>query len=64
MRRSAPRMFRRDKLRRCEKDWIYFSFLLISVADWLNQRKQHLIEYLVEENRVLPPPHFERLADR
>jgi len=30
-----------------------FSFLVISVAGWLNQRQQHVIEYLVEENRIL-----------
>src|SRR5215470_9889254 len=30
-----------------------FSFLVLSVAGWLNQRQQHVIEYLVEENRVL-----------
>ena len=30
-----------------------FSFLVISVAGWMNQRQQHVIEYLVEENRVL-----------
>ena len=30
-----------------------FSFLVISIAGWINQRQQQLIEYLVEENRVL-----------
>ena len=30
-----------------------FSFLVISVAGWMDQRQQHVIEYLVEENRVL-----------
>jgi putative transposase len=30
-----------------------FSFLVISVAGWMNQRQQHVIDYLVEENRVL-----------
>jgi putative transposase len=30
-----------------------FSFLVISVAGWLNQRQQQVIEYLLEENRVL-----------
>jgi putative transposase len=30
-----------------------FSFLVVSIAGWLNQRQQQLIEYLVEENRVL-----------
>ena len=27
--------------------------IVISVAGWLNQRQQHVIEYLVEENRIL-----------
>ena len=30
-----------------------FSFLVVSVAGWMNQHQQHVIEYLVEENRVL-----------
>jgi hypothetical protein len=30
-----------------------FPFLLVSVAGWLNRRQQRVIEYLVEENRVL-----------
>jgi hypothetical protein len=30
-----------------------FRLLLISLADWLNQRQQDVIEYLLEENRVL-----------
>lgn len=30
-----------------------FSFLLFAVAGWMNQRQQHAIEYLREENRVL-----------
>jgi putative transposase len=29
-----------------------FSFLVISIAGWINQRQQQIIEYLVEENRV------------
>jgi hypothetical protein len=29
-----------------------FSFLVFSIAGWINQRQQ-VIEYLVEENRVL-----------
>jgi hypothetical protein len=29
-----------------------FRFLLIVVAGWMNQRQQHAIEYLREENRV------------
>src|SRR5262244_590996 len=30
-----------------------FSFLVVSLAGWLNQRQQQVIEYLIEENRVL-----------
>jgi putative transposase len=30
-----------------------FSFLVISIAGWMNQRQHQAIEYLVEENRVL-----------
>jgi hypothetical protein len=30
-----------------------FSFLVVSIAGWLNQRQQQVVEYLVEENRVL-----------
>ena len=30
-----------------------FTFLVISLAGWMNQRQQQAIEYLVEENRVL-----------
>src|SRR6266852_4171436 len=30
-----------------------FSFLVVSVAGWMNQHQQHVIEYLTEENRVL-----------
>jgi hypothetical protein len=30
-----------------------FSFLVVSVAGWLNQKQQQVIGYLVEENRVL-----------
>ena len=30
-----------------------FSFLLVSVGGWINQRQQQVIDYLVEENRVL-----------
>src|SRR6516164_7755912 len=31
-----------------------FSFLIVSLAGWLNHKQQHVIDYLVEENRVLP----------
>jgi hypothetical protein len=30
-----------------------FSFVVVSVAGWMNQHQQHVIEYLMEENRVL-----------
>jgi putative transposase len=30
-----------------------FSFLLVSLAGWMNQHQQHVIHYLMEENRVL-----------
>jgi putative transposase len=30
-----------------------FSFLVVSIAGWMNQRQRQVTEYLVEENRVL-----------
>src|SRR5260370_31909589 len=30
-----------------------FSFVVISIAGWMNSHQQHVIEYLIEENRVL-----------
>src|SRR5947208_5595487 len=30
-----------------------FAFLVVSIAGWMNQHQQHVIEYLIEENRVL-----------
>jgi hypothetical protein len=30
-----------------------FTFLILYIAGWMNQRQQQVIEYLVEENRVL-----------
>ena len=30
-----------------------FSFLVISIGGWINQRQQQVVEYLIEENRVL-----------
>ena len=30
-----------------------FSFLVVSFAGWMNQHQQHVIYYLIEENRVL-----------
>src|SRR6266403_5613576 len=37
-----------------------FSFLVVSVAGWMNQHQQHVVEYLTEENRVLR----EQIGDR
>jgi putative transposase len=37
-----------------------FSFLVLSIAGWMNQNQQHAIEYLIEENRVLR----EQIGDR
>src|SRR2546425_5072681 len=30
-----------------------FSFVVISIAGWISSHQQHVIEYLIEENRVL-----------
>jgi hypothetical protein len=30
-----------------------FSFVVISIAGWMNQHQQHVIDYLIEVNRVL-----------
>src|SRR4030095_10694405 len=30
-----------------------FSFLVVSIAGWMNQHQQQVIEFLMEENRVL-----------
>jgi hypothetical protein len=37
-----------------------FSFLVVSIAGWINQRQHRVIEYLIEENRVLR----EQIGDR
>jgi putative transposase len=37
-----------------------FSFIVISIAGWMNQHQQHVIDYLIEENRVLR----EQIGDR
>src|SRR6266850_5087495 len=29
-----------------------FSFLIVSIAGWMNQRQYRVIQYLIEENRV------------
>src|SRR5438132_359452 len=36
------------------------SFLVVSLAGWMNQHQQHVIHYLIEENRVLR----EQIGDR
>ncbi len=30
-----------------------FHFLLVALAGWLNRHQQHVIDYLLEENRIL-----------
>jgi hypothetical protein len=30
-----------------------FSFLITCIAGWMNQHQHHVIDYLIEENRVL-----------
>ena len=30
-----------------------FSFLVTSITGWMNQHQHHVINYLIEENRVL-----------
>jgi hypothetical protein len=30
-----------------------FSFVVVSIAGWMNQHQQHVNEYLIKENRVL-----------
>src|SRR5438105_10683769 len=37
-----------------------FSFLMVSIAGWMNQHQHRVIEYLIEENRVLR----EQMGDR
>src|SRR5437764_14935457 len=37
-----------------------FSFLVVSLPGWMNQHQQHVIHYLIEENRVLR----EQIGDR
>jgi uncharacterized protein (DUF433 family) len=45
-RRTAAGSCQRDRLRRCEQGLGPFSLLVVSVAGWLNQRQQQVIEYL------------------
>src|SRR5213596_1745676 len=37
-----------------------FSFLVVSIAGWMNQHQQYVIQYLIAENRVLR----EQIGDR
>jgi uncharacterized membrane protein YgcG len=37
-----------------------FSFLITALAGWMNQHQGHVIEYLMEENRILR----EQIGDR
>jgi hypothetical protein len=32
---------------------VYLQVLLVTLAGWVNRHQQHVIEYLIEENRVL-----------
>jgi hypothetical protein len=43
----------RNNVRRCTLAWIRFPFSS-SLAGWMNQRQQHVIQYLMEENRCFP----------
>ena len=51
-------------------DLLPVRLLLVTLAGWVNRHQQHVIEYLVEENRALreqrpaPPPRVERPATR
>jgi len=38
-------------MKRCGLD--LFTFLIVSISGWMNQHQHQVIEYLVEENRVL-----------
>jgi hypothetical protein len=33
--------------------WNPCSFVIVAIAGWMNEHQQHVIEYLLEENRVL-----------
>ena len=43
----------RGKLRLMRTVLDPFSFLVVSLSGWMNQHQQHVIHYLMEENRVL-----------
>ena len=51
--RFAQGAHERDSFRGMRSCLDPFSLLVVSVAGWLNQRQQQVIEYLIEENRVL-----------
>jgi len=42
-----------DNLQQCAHFWTHFSFVVVSMFGWMNQRQQQFILYLIEENRVL-----------
>jgi putative transposase len=41
-------------------DFFPLQMLLVTLAGWVNRHQQHVIEYLVEENRVLKEQVRER----
>jgi putative transposase len=41
-------------------DFSPLQMLLVTLAGWVNRHQQHVIEYLVEENRVLKEQVRER----
>ena len=43
----------RYRMHRCERPSIHSLFLVTCVAGWMNQHQHHVINYLIEENRVL-----------
>jgi putative transposase len=51
--RLAQRAHERDSFRGMRSGLDPFSFLVVSMAGWLNQTQHQVIDYLVEENRVL-----------
>ena len=38
---------------RCRELLDPFQYMLVSIAGWMNQHQQQVVEYLREENRVL-----------
>jgi hypothetical protein len=50
-RRVGPKEARQD--RPMTADFLPLRLLLLSFAGWVNRHQQHVIDYLIEENRVL-----------